>query len=97
MAKQKSVESTEDQPFRSASGTGYDANVPRLKAVLANVRKRNWAGINLKCFHLRQRNKGRRLLLDKIVFCVNNRWSFNLNNRKRCFADFFNFMASTCL
>lgn len=37
MAEQKSVERAEDQPFRSASGAGYDGNVTRLKAVLADM------------------------------------------------------------
>lgn len=72
MAEQKSVERAEDQPFRSASGAGYDGNVTRLKAVLANMRKRSGAGVNLKSFHPGKRNKGRRLLLELIDFCVHN-------------------------
>ena len=70
MAEQKSVERAEDQPFRSASGAGYDGNVTRLKAVLANMRKCRGAGVDLKSFHPGKGTKARRLLLEKIAFCV---------------------------
>ena len=70
MAEQKSVERAEDQAFRSARSAGHHSNVTRLKAVLANMRKRSGASVNLKSFHPGKGNKGRRLLLEKIAFCV---------------------------
>ena len=76
MAEQKSVERAEDQPFRSASGAGYDGNVTRLKAVLANMRKRRGASVDLKSFLPGKRNKARRLLMKLINFCVHNEWHF---------------------
>ena len=72
MAEQKSVERAEDQPFRSASGARHDGDITRLQAMLANMRKRRGAGVDLKSFHPGKRNKGRRLLLERIVFCVHN-------------------------
>ena len=62
MAEQKSVERAEDQAFRSARSAGHHSNVTRLKAVLANMRKRSGASVNLKSFHPGKGNKARRLL-----------------------------------
>ena len=76
MAEQKSVERAEDQAFRSASGARHDGNVTRLQAVLADMRKRSGAGVDLKSFHPGKRNKGRRLLLELIDFCVHNERPF---------------------
>ena len=46
-----------EQPARSA---GHDGDVARLKAVLANMRKRRGAGVDLKRFHPGKVNKTRR-------------------------------------
>ena len=76
MAEQKSVERAEDQPFRSASGAGYDGDITRLQAMLANMRKCRGAGVDLKGFHPGKRNKARRLWMKLINFCVHNEWHF---------------------
>ena len=76
MAEQKSVERAEDQPFRPSGSAGHDGNVTRLQAMLADMRKRLGASVDLKSFHPGKRNKARRLWMKLINFCVHNEWPF---------------------
>ena len=60
MAEQKSVQRAENQPLRPARSAGHNGDVARLKAVLANMRKRRGAGVDLKSFHSGKVTKTRR-------------------------------------